>query len=261
MTVALSDLRLAAQQRADRVNASTVSTAEWNGYINKSAGELYGILTSLYEDYNVKSFTTTLAGGSQAGNSIVVGAAPGSVIADFFQPRGVWLQVGSTNAPYVTIPRLESFAERNLYTYPLVVPVYGSIPSRWDLRGSTLEILPQNVGGATYVFWYVPTLPTLVADGDSIDVYWLTVNGWDEYVVLDAAAKALVKEESLETAAFLLQQKEKLRVRIIQEAKPRDVSQPRSIADMSRMRQPFGDLGAGGGIGGWGFGEGGGGGW
>ncbi|HZU84171.1 MAG TPA: hypothetical protein VE987_14680 [Polyangiaceae bacterium] len=241
----LADLRLAAQQRADRVNVSTISTSEWNWYINKSAQELYGLLASTYQDYNVKSVAVTLPGGSQAGNSFQVG--PNQTIAsDFFQPRALWLQIGGSPTPYVTIPRLESLNERNLYVFPNIVPVYGAIPSRWNILGSTIEILPPTVGGNQYVLWYVPALPTLSSDTDSIAQYWLSINGWDEYVTLDAAAKALIKEESLDTANLLLQQKMALRERILREAAPRDISQPQSIVDMNRIRNPWGGWGAGG---------------
>jgi hypothetical protein len=137
------------------------------------------------------------------------------------------------------------------------VPVYGAIPSRWDLLGSRIEVLPPTVAGASYVLWYVPTMPKLINPADTIDQYWLTVNGWDEYVVLDVAAKACIKEESLDTAQLLLMQKKELAARILREAMPRDISQPRSIVDMSRVRNPWGAGGVpgpGGGGDGWGSG-------
>ena len=241
---ALSDLILAAQQRCDRVNASTISTSEWTSYVNGSVQELYGLLTSTYEDYNVKSYAFTLAGGQQSGNSLNVG--PGTAVPDFFQPRAFWLQIGGSPTPFVTIPRLESFQERNLFVFPTIVPVYGAIPSRWNILGNQIEVLPPTVGSASYVLWYVPTMPTLVNQGDTIDAQWLTINGWQEYVVLDVAVKALCKEESFEAAQVFLSQKQALGARILREAMPRDISQPKSIVDMSRVRNPWGGWGAGG---------------
>ena len=247
---ALSDLVLASQQRCDRVNASTITTPEWYGYVNGSVQELYGLLTSTYEDYNVKSYTFTTLGGSQPNNSIQVG--PNTAVPDFFQPRAFWLQINGSPNPYVTIPKLESLQERNLFIFPAIVPIYGNIPSRWNLLGNVIEILPPSVGANSYVLWYVPTMPQLVNPTDTIDQYWLTINGWQEYVVLDAAAKALIKEESLDTAQLLLSMKKELRERILREAKPRDVSQPRSIVDMQRVRNPWGGWGVNGIGGGWG---------
>lgn len=254
----LGDLRLGAQQRADRVNATSIPPSEWNAYIKASAGELYGILCTTYEDYNVKTYQFTLQGGSEAGNRLAVG--PGSAVPDFFQPRYLWVVVqGSPQAPFFPVPRLESKMERHLFTYPAIVPIYGAIPSRWDLTGSTIEILPPTVSGNTYRLGYVPTLPPLVQDTDTIDSFWLTVNGWDEYIILDVAAKALIKEESLDTAQMLLQQKMDLRARILNEAKPRDISQPQAIVDMARVRNPWNGWGTGGP--GWGGDFGGGGNW
>jgi hypothetical protein len=248
---ALADLVLAAQQRCDRVNATTITTAEWYSYVNASVQELYGALTSTYEDYNVKSYAVTLVGGAQGLNQFQVG--PGSGVPDFFQPRAFWLQIGGSPTPYVTIPRLESFAERNIYTFPSIIPVYGAIPSRWNLMGSTIEVLPPSVAGSSYVLWYVPTMPQLVNPTDTIDQYWLTVNGWSEYVVLDVAAKACIKEESLDTAQLLLMQKKDVAARIMRESMPRDISQPKAIVDMARVRNPWGGWTSGGiAGGGWG---------
>jgi hypothetical protein len=231
-------------------------TAEWNRLINGSVGELYGVLCQTYEDYNVKQYAFTLVGGAN-GNQLQVG--PNTAVPDFWLPRAVWLQIQGSSNPYVTIPRLTSLMERNLYTFPNIVPIYGAIPSCWNILGSTIEILPPSVAGASYVVWYVPACPVLVNDTDTIDALWLTVNGWQEYVVLDAAAKALIKEESLDTASLLLQAKKELRARILSEAKPRDISQPQAIVDMQRVRNlwPGGVPGAAPGWGGGDFGGGG----
>ncbi len=248
---AASDLILASQQRCDRVNATTITPAEWLSMLNASLQELYGVLTSTYQDYNVKQYPFTLVGGSQANNSFNVG--PNTGVPDFFQPRAMWLIVNGSSQPY-TIPRLESLNERNLFTFPNIVPVYGAIPSRWNLLGSQIEILPPNVGGNSYVLWYVPTLPQLVNLTDTVDQYWLTINGWQEYAVLDVAAKACIKEESLDTASLLLAQKRETRERILHEAAPRDVSQPQAIVDMNRVRNPWGGWGGAGQPGGSGWG-------
>ena len=47
----LGQVRLASQQRADRVDSPFVTTAEWNSYINQSYFELYDLLVTVYEDY------------------------------------------------------------------------------------------------------------------------------------------------------------------------------------------------------------------
>jgi hypothetical protein len=236
------------------VNATTIQTSDWNRWVNESVGELYGLLCQTYEDYNVSTYTFTLAGGV-GGNQLTVG--PGTAVPQFSQPRALWMQIQSSVQPYVTIPRLTSLMERNLYTFPNIVPVYGAIPSAWNLVGNTLEVLPPTVAGATYALLYVPVAPTLTQDTDTIDAFWLSINSWHHYVILDVAIKALIKEESLDTAQMLQGRKTAMGQRVLAEAKPRDVSQPQSIVDMSRVRNlwPGGVPGAAPGWGGdWGGG-------
>jgi hypothetical protein len=60
--MSLGELRLRAQQRADRVNSNFVTLPEWNYYINQSYYELYDLLITVYEDYYVSprlQITTT----------------------------------------------------------------------------------------------------------------------------------------------------------------------------------------------------------
>jgi hypothetical protein len=250
MTVALSDLILAAQQRCDRVNASTITTQEWTSYVNGSAKELYGLLCSTYEDYNVSPYQFTLTGGDPPLNTLTLG--PGSAVGDFYQARALWRQL--TVTPQTRWARLKrtNLVERNMYTGPTVSLLYGQMPMAWNLLGSALEVLPSASSAGQYLLYYVPAMPSLVQQTDSIDKYWLTINGWEEYVVLDAAAKALIKEESYEAAAVMLQQKSACRERILREAAPRDDSEPARIIDIKSVDRNYGLEGWGGPNGGWG---------
>ena len=246
----LADLTLASQQRCDRVNTSTITSPEWTGMINRSVQELYGVLTSTYQDFNVRRYPFTLAGGT-SGNFINVGQ--GTQVPDFLLVRGLWYQVnGGPPVRWKTLLRLNAFVERNMHIGPIISLLYGSVPDCWDLMGNQLEVLPDVSSAGQYLLSYVPIMPQLVQPGETIDQYWLAVNGWDEYVILDAAAKACIKEESLDTAQLLLQQKEQLRQRILREAQPRDDSGPGRIADVKRVRSSDGYLGGGRGpYGGW----------
>jgi len=251
----LSDLIAAGLDRADRKSAS-YDASTLTSYANASLGRLYGRLCSTYEDYNVSQYQFTLAGGSPSGNQITVGV--NGTPTDFFQPRALWLLANASPALPITIPRLNSLAERNLYTFPQIVPVYGAIPSCWNLLGSVLEVLPTNVAGATYILNYVPNLKTFV-NSDAIDAPWLTVNGWVEFAVWDVAAKLLFKEESHDSFDRAIAMADKLLEQVSIESKPRDVSQPQSIMDMNRVRNPWGAWGQSG-LPGFGWGDAGGGG-
>lgn len=245
----LSDLRLAAQQRCDRVNATTITTAEWNSYINYSAAALYRKLTSTYEDYNVASYQFTLAGGV-GGNTLTVGA--GSAVPAFDKLRKLTRQVApiGTDQTFAPVLRADSFMEFDLYTSPALNPLYGNVQVKYWMYGTTIEVRPASSAGATYVLWYVPIYTKLVLDTDTIDGSWLATSGVDEWIIIDAARKALIKEESLDTAALLLQERDALTATILKELQPRDDHQPGRIADVKRMRAAwgFGD----GRFGGWG---------
>lgn len=259
---ALSDLRFAAQSLADRVNATTITPAEWNIWVNDGIQELYGILTSAYADYAVKQFAFTLA-GTAGGNTLWLGttAQPTSwngmsqvsapIVPDFFLLRGLWRQVMSQGGSpyYVTLPKLNSYFERNLHIGPSINPLYGQMAAYYNIMGNALEVLPPDSAAGTYLLTYVPRMPLLVNDGETIDQYWLSINGWDQYVRKYAAAEALTKEESTETANFLRNQLTVLRERILRECKPRDDSQPEKITDVKRVRANYG---FGSGSGGWG---------
>jgi hypothetical protein len=247
----LGQLRTWAQQRADRSNFA-YQTGEVNALVNASVQELYATLTSTYEDYNCKRYQFTLLGGDPPGNVLNVGF--GTSVPDFLFMRGLWWQAQTgPGIRYLPLTRLASMLERARYVGPSISLYYGQVTRVFDLYGNTLEVLPGISSAGTYMLTYVPSMPTLVNDSDTIDQYWLSTLGWDEYVVLDVASKLLIKEESLDTAQILTQQKGAIRDRIMREAKPRDDSQPGQIADVEGARRNFGTMGWGsGGAGPWG---------
>lgn len=63
----LFSLRKDAQRMADRVNSNFVTMPEWNRFINLAADELYDLITSVYDDYQMYNpvYFTTGAGASR----------------------------------------------------------------------------------------------------------------------------------------------------------------------------------------------------
>ena len=250
----LADLRLRSLQRADRVNASTLTVSEVNYLVNSSVQELYSAVVSVNEDYNAGQYLFTLAGGDPPLNQITVG--PGTNLPNFLRARGLWRQLtGAPTTRWAPLRRLGNLIERNMYVGPTVSLLYGQIPTAWNLYGNVVEVLPPPASGGTYQLMYIPTMPTLVLDTDTIDQYWLTLLGWDEYVVYDVAMKVLLKEESLDSAGVCSGQAQKVKTRVLLEATPRDDSEPGQIADVKTVRSNYGLGGWGGmgGDGGWGW--------
>lgn len=197
-------MRSQAQQRCDMVNSSFISTSEWNGMINASAQELYGLIVQKFgNDYFTQSPSSGYTFQTDGTNQFF--ALP----SDFFKVLGVDLQVTSPNQ-YVALKEF-NFADRN----------------KLSITNSTI---PAN--GQTIRVLYVPRFTLLANDADTFDGF----NGWEEYVVLDAAKKAALKEESYELAQLLESDKAKMLERIESEAENRDASSAATIVDVYGRR-------------------------
>lgn len=214
--VALSALRSQAQTRADMVNSPFVPTAEWNVFINKSAAALYDMLVASFEDYYTKASATLTA--------TVNGQGTYALDADFYKLAGIDIKVSSSEykslRPYV-------WRERNVYrNLPLATPP--EYETRYRVRAGSLELLPVPTSVLPMTVWYVPTMAALTVDADTFD----GINGFEEYIVLDAARKALMKEES--DTSDVERELAALVERIQTMAAERDVGEPERVGDVYR---------------------------
>lgn len=230
-SMSLGQLRLLAQQEADRVNSQFVTKAEWNTYINQSAFELYDMLTTVYEDYNVQGPVLFQTDGStnqytlpNGQNSFMDSLGNAIVPSAFYKLTGADCGLGLSNNAWVTLKDF-NFIDRNNYVYPNITSTFfGVFNLRYRVVGNTLMLIPTPSAGQYIRIFYVPRLSWLLKDTDVLD----GVSGWTEYVVVDAAIKALIKEES-DTSA-LEARKEMLRQRIEASAQNRDAGQPQTIS-------------------------------
>lgn len=222
-TVLLSSLRLQAQQRADMVGGTFVTDAEWNQYIANSYKELYDLLVAAFgNDY----FATT-ANISTDGTTYLFPLPDGTLYSSasaFYKLLGVDLMIQSSSNSYVTI-RPFMFADRNRYSVGNSPSYAGDSNLRYRLNGSNLWMTPTPSSGQTLRLWYIPQPATLSADSDTID----GMSGWEEYIIIDAATKALVKEES--DVSILLAEKEGIKRRIEAMADTRDAANPSTVSD------------------------------
>lgn len=234
----LGSLRLQAQQRADRVNSSFVTLPEWNSYINQSYYELYDLLITVYEDYYVAPrvlFNFT-------GNTQLYDLPNGqnySQAPALYKLYGVDLGLDSSQNAYFTLKKFD-FISRNQYVYPqLTSTLLGVFNLRYRLVGGKIMFIPIPSASQPCGLWYFPRLTTLLADNDIMD----TISGWDEYVIVDAAIKALQKEES--DVSVLMAQKEALRQRIQDSAMNRDAGQADKISNTRSVGDRWGFDGGG----------------
>lgn len=253
----LGYLRYMSQLRCDKLNSEFLTTDEWNFNINQSVNELYDILVTKFgDDYffapplvipltGLVSYPLPDGSNYSAAPAIyklngidanISGAAPG--------PNAGWTPLSRAN-----------WSDRDRYTtWPGQAGALNNIyQMSYRVMGNQLYIFPTNTNQLIQI-WYVPILTQLLQDTDMLP---FSISGWSEYVIVDAAIKALQKEESFEHVQSLLGEKSVLIERIETTAANRDVGQPNTV---SNVRATMGDPGFsnwGAGFGGGGFGGGG----
>jgi len=206
-TVTLTTLLARTRERADMAGSSFVADARLTDWINEANQKLHGMLVeALGEEYvsSTSSFTTS------AGTS------------DYNLPTGFYKLYGVDLSYHGTIRALKRYerAERNIYRelHPETLP-------RYALVGSVLRLYPAPSAGLAGTILYAPEATVLVNASDSVSY----PNGWERYIVLDAAIQALLKEESNVNA--LVNEREMV-VREIQAAKEnRDMATPKQVVD------------------------------
>lgn len=236
--MSLAQIRLSAQQRADRVNSQFVTQSEWRTYINQAMFELYDLLVTSLQDMYVATPISFVSNGNQYiydlpnGSNTFTNALTNQTFTPrpFYKLLGVDLALQTANNAFVTINKF-NFSDRNRFVYPNTAStIYGVFNLQYRLVGnSKIEFIPTPSASQVIRIWYVPRLIELLADTDTTDV---GISGWLEYVIVRAAKYALDKEEAdtskLDAQILFLKQ------RIEDTAGNRDVNQPDSISDLRK---------------------------
>ena len=215
MTTTLTEFIERARQAADMDGSQFVSDSELKVYINASAQELYDLLVASYTDlYTVESASQTPTTEASL-----------TLPNDFYKLRGVDFLI-STNT-WVDVQNF-SFNERN--NNNLSIGSFNRLTDvRYRLTGSKILLTPpERALNNTFKLWYIPKMVELVADSDTFD----GINGFEQYIVIDAAIKMLTKEES-DTSGLILQ-KRQLKERIETMAQNRDAANPEVIIPSTR---------------------------
>lgn len=257
--VSLGALRIQAQQRSDMQNNPAISTQEWNAYISQSYKELYDILVGAYgNDYYVKTpFQFTINGSNLY-----------PLPSDHYKLLGVDLQYSASPTGWVTLKRFE-FIDRNKASYLNTAITVSSTAQMWYIpeptnllfmptvsitSGSTMvtttdtsilsagmSITGDNIPqGATVVSItngtaFVISAAALATQPIVTVQVWtdaVTVDGiagWEEYVVIDAAIKAQIKQDN--PIDGLVMQKASMLKRIEAMAEGRDAGQAVHVSD------------------------------
>lgn len=255
--MSLGELRLRSQQTADRVNSAFVTNSEWNAFIRIAMYELYDILITAYEDYNIAppayintngtTFQYALPDGATNYLGGTLGGSSGSPAAAFYKLSGIDLGVNTSNNAWVTLHSY-NWIDRNQYVYPnSTSTIYGVYNMRYRLLGNSLNLIPVPAGNQQLRMWYAPRLTGLLADTDLTTIGF---SGWLRYAIVRAAKYALDKEEGSDTSkldAELLF----LNNRITQSSASRDQGQADTISNTRRDPVFGGFSNDGGANGGW----------
>lgn len=257
----LGYLRYQSKLRADKLNSEFLTVDEWNFNINQSMKKLYDILVTKYGDkyflapplqVPTSVFATNLGlSSAPLPNGLLYNKAPA-----LYKLAGVDISVNPGNGQFFSLPKF-NWIDRYKYS---TLQLSGTVQSVYGLAycdfGSNLYFIPQPQASLYAQLWYVPMVQELLLDTDMMP---FSISGWSELVIVDAAIKALVKEESFEQAQALVTERSELVERIETTAANRDVGQPNSV---SNTRSRVGDMNFGGMFGGAsGWGGYGGGGW
>lgn len=251
--VSLGMARLYAQQRADRVNSKFVTPPEWNRYIVQSYFELYDRLVTLFEDYYVAEPAQFTVNGSQNqyplpnGTVSFTNSSGSSFVApSFYKLLGVDCGLSPNGNAWVTVKKY-NFIARNRFVFPNVTSTFlGVFNLQYRVLGQNIQFIPTPAGNQIMRLWYIPRLTEPIRDTDLLD----GVSGWIELVIVDAAIKALQKEES--DVSELVREKMDLIKRIEESAANRDAGMPDTISDTRTWGDKSGGYGGPGWDGGFG---------
>ena len=218
-TLTVTQLITKVRERADMLNSQFVTDTEITGYIDYSYKELYDLLVESVEDYNLSSASFTIASGSNTY----------SLPSDFYKLRGL---DDLTNPSRPRSVRKFAFNERNDFTVDgLTLSSYEYSDVTYRVTGSVLTLMPPENAAKNYLLWYVPKASTLSSGSDTAD----GVQGWLEYVIVDAAIKCKIKEES--DISDLERAKKNLNERIVRLRHNRDQALPEKVSRVRNRRR------------------------
>ena len=213
----LAQLRTQVRERTGLEPTAYPTDSEINTMLNASGAELWGELVTLFNDFGLAKVAFNIVAG-QSDYTFTTLSTP---VANFFKLRGIDLLVGGSSG-YQPMDKFELSERRAYDRYPFYQAGWPRYAYR--LQGTELfELFPQPPSSGTGRLWYITTFPVMGNDAATL----AGVNGWEEYVIVDACAKVRIKLD-LPADAFM-QQKAALYARIKKEADNLDANKPAKI--------------------------------
>lgn len=210
-TVTVRELKDRIRKRTDQENSAFIDDDELLEYINSAYAEYYGLITTIYEQYNVHSsdFTT------------VADATTYNLPSNFFKLLGVDYQADTDQ---VTELERFQFAERNKQA-KTPFDGYRQTNVKYDILGDAIVFLPVPNAGKKIRLWYIPVAPKLLKDTQLID----GINGYEEMIICEVAMRIMNKQE--QDAGPFVAAKQAVMRRIKDEAPNRDAGRAPRVGD------------------------------
>lgn len=220
-TVTLTTLLTRVRERADMANSQFVTDARLTDWVNEAHAKLHGmVVDALGEEYiSLSSAFTTVT--DQSDYTLPVG---------FYKLYGVDLFIQGDYRALQAYNRTERNAYRNSR---IGVSRYGWYLPRYSLVGNALRIYPVQAGGLSGTILYAPEASVLVGGSDTVSY----PNGWERFIVLDAAIQALAKEES--DVRTLASERDAVMQEIERTKENRDLATPQRVVDVSMVDAEF----------------------
>ncbi len=175
--ITLANLRLRVREQVDMVGSSFITDAEnsLDSWINEGLNRLHNRLVEAYgEEYCANTANYTFTSGTTQYD-----------VPDYFlKLYGIDMTINGR------VRSLKKFnrSERNVYRNLTV----GNTVPKYSLRGSRIVIHPEVPNGTLFTVHYAPRAKLLSNSNTSTNI----PGGWEAFIVLYAAIRALIKEES-----------------------------------------------------------------
>lgn len=211
----LTELTTQVRRRADMEGSQLVSDAEVQQYIQDSWGEYWDLLMEAMPEAQFSKSTEPIV--TSAGTTEYDLLENGGLVdAQVYKvTRAILAYGGETfllrpNTNVLPLGAIDASQRGRPTEYTVFGPAYSASGGATTAKRQ-IAFSPVPDGAYTVHVLYIPSPPNLTTSAD-VNVYCYA--GWDEYIVCDAAAKCLEKEESFQHADRLLMRKAAVEQRI-----------------------------------------------
>lgn len=182
----LSTIISRAKARSDMEGSSFIDDGEWAQWATSEYRELYDLIATHPEN---RLYLTSLTGTFTSGQAdYTITPAEGNKI---YRVVGCDIRINNGSFYPMTVAGWNERMENDSLLHYNRAYRYKYMLMGRDTDGDViLRFNPTPFNADTYRVWYVPA-PGDVADDNIIELY-----GWDEYIVLGMAVRALTKDES-----------------------------------------------------------------